>query len=419
VMERTLKHLWDIVFAGTFRNRIESLEGLVQALRAFELQKMNALLQQLSDRVARFYDQLNPSEPLRFTALAPVTDGQQRQVRVEAESYGKDINPVSCFSESHINCLGLSLYMATRLGVDSAFGFFLLDDPIRSMDEDHMDRLVDLLRDIASDRQLVVLTHQKSFADALDTAFRDGRYLKLWCGSYCKEGPRLEVLVVDAISATLERARSFARGTRDDRINESAGSIRKAVEAIVKELLVERCGFSRRTVRGQRTKLSTRLQQLKRCVDDADLAALNQVLGFAHAPHHDDPNWDIPPQRIEWAVERLAQICSTYHLSGFRRMRDPVGTVVNYLSRLGVAVVEVTQPFYVGDSLLVEGATTHFEFDVESIELNQEPTSMAPSQERVGVKVPDKARRGDAVYRYATVCPPPTTPAVSPQRSEG
>jgi len=397
-LESVVEHSGYIKLAGMYGNRCLGLEALQRKVEEFERERMEQMLGDLSADIRYYYDKLNPSEPVRFTQLAIKTP-IQRQVRIEGESFGRNLNPVSCFSEAHVNCLGLSLYFCQRVKRNPQWQLFVLDDPIQSMDEQHAECLVDILREISRDKQLIVLTQQKAFCDVLDDVFQGQSYIKYTCGPYGKDGPQIEP-DVDSIERNLELAKRFCRSGKDDRINKSAGSLRKAMEGIVKELLVQKYGVPRASLRSQRIQLKGRLRQLEGLgFNKDDIVDMRTILPIVDKPHHDDPNWDVHPQRIDRAVKILESICKKHKIGPFWVSRTVAGRVTKYLPKAGVAIVEVTQPFSLGENLLIEGTTTRTQMVLESMELNRKRITAAEPGTVVGIKVPDKVRRNDLVYK--------------------
>lgn len=66
-------------------------------------------------------------------------------------------------SESHINCLGLSFFLASVKAFNKESKFFVLDDVISSFDRSHRYRFAQLLANKFSDYQVILLTHEKDF----------------------------------------------------------------------------------------------------------------------------------------------------------------------------------------------------------------------------------------------------------------
>ena len=81
---------------------------------------------------------------------------------------------------------------------------------------------------------------------------------------------------------------------------------------------------------------------------------------------------------------------------------EKIGFVSNYFSKISVAAVEITDgTVSVGDSLHVLGHTTDFEFTVHSMQIEHKAVTQAKKGDSVGVKVPERVREGDKVYKLA------------------
>ena len=78
---------------------------------------------------------------------------------------------------------------------------------------------------------------------------------------------------------------------------------------------------------------------------------------------------------------------------------EKVGEVTHYYTRIGVAVVRVTAPLRVGDRIAIKGHTTNFEQVVESMQIEHEAIEEAKPGDLIGLKVVDRVREGDIVYK--------------------
>ena len=76
-----------------------------------------------------------------------------------------------------------------------------------------------------------------------------------------------------------------------------------------------------------------------------------------------------------------------------------VGRVSDFFSRPVVAGIELTDTLKVGDRIRITGHTTDLEMVVESMQLDNAEASEASAGQAVGVKVTDRVRRGDKVFR--------------------
>ena len=76
-----------------------------------------------------------------------------------------------------------------------------------------------------------------------------------------------------------------------------------------------------------------------------------------------------------------------------------VGKVVHYYPKIGVAVVELSGELKVGDSVSFEGASTNFSQTISSMQVEHEKIDSAASGQAIGLKLEERARAGDSVYK--------------------
>jgi selenocysteine-specific translation elongation factor len=76
-----------------------------------------------------------------------------------------------------------------------------------------------------------------------------------------------------------------------------------------------------------------------------------------------------------------------------------VGEVSDFFARPVVAGIEVTGSIKIGDNLHIKGHTTDLEMVIASMQINNVDVNEAKPGDSVGVKVNDRVRRGDKVYR--------------------
>jgi hypothetical protein len=78
---------------------------------------------------------------------------------------------------------------------------------------------------------------------------------------------------------------------------------------------------------------------------------------------------------------------------------QPIGKVIHYWTRLGVAGVDLNGTLKMDDCVHFLGATTDFEQRVTSMQLNKRFINEAFTGQQVGILVADRVRAGDIVYR--------------------
>ncbi len=78
---------------------------------------------------------------------------------------------------------------------------------------------------------------------------------------------------------------------------------------------------------------------------------------------------------------------------------EEIGVVTHFFSKIGVAAIKLTGSLKIGDKIRIKGATTDFEQTVESMEINRQKIEEAKAGDEIGIKVIDRVREGDKVYK--------------------
>jgi selenocysteine-specific translation elongation factor len=76
-----------------------------------------------------------------------------------------------------------------------------------------------------------------------------------------------------------------------------------------------------------------------------------------------------------------------------------VGKVSDFFARPVVAGIDMSGTLKVGDKIHITGHTTDIEMVVASMQIDNTNVTEAKRGDSVGIKVPDRVRRGDTVYK--------------------
>jgi putative protease len=77
-----------------------------------------------------------------------------------------------------------------------------------------------------------------------------------------------------------------------------------------------------------------------------------------------------------------------------------IGEVVKFFSKPGVAAVKITgDGIRVGDTLKFTGHTTDMTMPLDSMEVNNEKVAEAVAGDYIGIRVADRVRPGDEVFK--------------------
>jgi translation elongation factor EF-1alpha len=76
-----------------------------------------------------------------------------------------------------------------------------------------------------------------------------------------------------------------------------------------------------------------------------------------------------------------------------------VGRVTHFFPKISVAVIELTAPLAVGDTIAIKGPTTDFEQTVDSMQIEHKNIQRAEAGQSIGLKVIQRVREKDKVYK--------------------
>jgi translation elongation factor EF-1alpha len=79
-------------------------------------------------------------------------------------------------------------------------------------------------------------------------------------------------------------------------------------------------------------------------------------------------------------------------------MELKVGTITHFYNKIGVAVVELSEPLQIGDTIHISGQTTDLTQKVESIQMEHKDIERA-GKGQVGLKVNGEVKEKDLVYK--------------------
>lgn len=76
-----------------------------------------------------------------------------------------------------------------------------------------------------------------------------------------------------------------------------------------------------------------------------------------------------------------------------------IGKVTDFFAHPVVAGITLSGPLKVGDKIHIKGHTTDLELAIDSMQINNANVPTAKAGDAIGVKVSDRVRRGDTVYK--------------------
>lgn len=118
-----------------------------------------------SGTINEYYQYMNPDEPFQEIKIVTIGDEDELNgITIEYKYNGNWVSPPQkYFSESHLNCFGLSFFLASVDAFNGKNKFIVLDDVISSFDSNHRKRFAELIFDKFSKYQIILLTHEEDW----------------------------------------------------------------------------------------------------------------------------------------------------------------------------------------------------------------------------------------------------------------
>lgn len=197
-------------------------------------ESLNIFLSMFSKDINDYYTTMNPKEKVEDIRLIPLTKNEELVgITIDYKFFDvRRVPPEAFLSESHINCLGLSFFLASVKAFNKRNKFFVLDDVISSFDRSHRYRFAQLLTEKFSEYQIILLTHEKEFFELVSSEVKSKGWL-LRNFKWSKEsGTGIEKGIADIKERILKKL--------EDRNTDGLGNdIRVYTEKVMKKVAYE------------------------------------------------------------------------------------------------------------------------------------------------------------------------------------
>ena len=91
---------------------------------------------------------------------------------------------------------------------------------------------------------------------------------------------------------------------------------------------------------------------------------------------------------------------NTFERGAVKMSREEIGRVQHYYSKISVAIIELSAPLIVGERITIVGPKTEFAQEIGSMQAEHRNITSAETGDFIGLKVIDKVREGDRVFRF-------------------
>lgn len=134
-----------------------ALEIVTEERRAFT----DNMLSEIATCVGQLYEEVHPGEGLNKISLE-LDPKKRASLDIGASFAGKHAPPQAYFSDSHLDTLGLCVFLALAQRDEAAETILVLDDVLASVDEPHVERLIEMLHAQALKfRHCLITTHYR------------------------------------------------------------------------------------------------------------------------------------------------------------------------------------------------------------------------------------------------------------------
>jgi hypothetical protein len=138
-----------------------ALRHCVEQRQAFT----NRIIGEIAQEVGKLYEQVHPGEGLDKIAL-PLDPKKRASIELEAKFSGQDVPPQAYFSQSHLDTLGLCVFLALAARDRPGETILILDDVLGSVDEPHVERVVGMIYEASEKfRHTLVTTHYRPWRE--------------------------------------------------------------------------------------------------------------------------------------------------------------------------------------------------------------------------------------------------------------
>jgi len=142
------------------------LDAILKIVESERKKYTDDILAAISTRVGELYEAIHPGEGLNKIVLA-LEAGKRGSLDITADFAQKtDVPPQAYFSDSHLDTLGLCVFLALAEREAPEKKILVLDDVLGSVDEPHVERVIEMIYDVSQKFQhAIVTTHYRPWRE--------------------------------------------------------------------------------------------------------------------------------------------------------------------------------------------------------------------------------------------------------------
>ena len=143
----------------------------------------NERIAPLADQARKIWATLRQESNVDLGAIRLEGQKTSRRVTLQAAVDGAQTEAFGVMSQGELQALALAIFIPRATSPESPFRFMALDDPIQAMDPSKIDGFLQVLTELAKERQVIVLTHDDRLPSAIRTSRTEARIIEVTRGA--------------------------------------------------------------------------------------------------------------------------------------------------------------------------------------------------------------------------------------------
>ena len=173
----------ELLASRTWRNTLKAAKDLLAMLAIVEQEvrdeirrRTEAVIKQITNDVKELWKLLHPSSAIEDVHLYMPED-TDKAIDIGLKFHGvEQASPRLTLSEGYRNGLGLCIFLAMAMADNAKDDPLFLDDVVVSFDREHRGMIADILASKFSERQVIVLTHDRDWYSELKLQLTSGKW---------------------------------------------------------------------------------------------------------------------------------------------------------------------------------------------------------------------------------------------------
>lgn len=237
---------------------VAALRAAADEVREASKRVLDTKFDALSDEITTWWNLLRPDELSNFSGVQRAGTGR-RYLDVKAglqpaagATTAVERDAVAVFSDSQLNCLGLSSFLARVSREDTSF--VVLDDPIQASDEEHRYTFIRSVPAalLSAGRQVIILSHDQLLAKDLQDLYAHAAPTRIQIVLNTPQAGSTLIVLRDSIEIQLTRAHNLTQDAGVDSRRRASQLVRTEAERFCKRVMV----MARRSAGGATALLS-------------------------------------------------------------------------------------------------------------------------------------------------------------------